>query len=1061
MNNHTPPERRQLTVMLCDVVGWSALSLRQDAEELADVIRIYRQRCAGIIGSHGGTVAQYVGDAILAYFGYPRAHEDDAERAIRAALAIAAAERASPQADGWDVHIGIATGIVVVGNLLGGQPAIGGMDPKGREEISAVGSALNLAARLQAVAGPGMVVVSEQTRRLSRGIFEYHDLGRHDLKGFDQPVHAWQAVRESRVRSRFRALRAPALTPLVGRQRELQELVRCWQSVREGEGRAVLLSAEPGVGKSRLAEEVADHIVPRHCVRLWFYCSPHLQSSPLVPVIRHLRFAAGFENEDDDATRLDKLARLAPNAASDAKDIVPLLAGLLSVPCESRYPPLHMSPQRKKRRLFEILLQLLERNASLGPILLVVEDLHWIDPSSDELIGMVIDQLKRLPILAIVTARPEFQPTWKDRTRLLHMPLKPLEREDAVAMIGMVCGGRSLPRATVDLIADKTDGMPLFIEDLTRDLLELADQRKTESPGTVGIAGAPLPLPATLTDSLMSRLDRLGSAKRVAQMGAVIGRAFSHELLARVADRPEPQLQEELDRLVESGLLIRRRATPKATYAFQHALVRDAAYASLLTKERAAVHERIARTLVDDFPEIAEAQPDVLAYHFEAARDTDHAVFHLVRAAKLSARRSGFVEAIAQLERALSLLQAQAPSRERTQRELRVHLALGGIYAEYRGFSSDQCGKAFNRALALCRELGDTPEIFAVLSGVGSYEITRANFGTCRLLAEECIARAAHQRSRPPFIMGHLLLGGTLFLTGEFAAARAHLEQAISSYEQDPAPHRGRQVLYVQDQKSTGLCYLALVLTAMGYPDTGLRAAQAGLDHSRALGGPHTVNYSLCYLAAVHHFRRDTHAALRRATQSLELAREQGFATWVGISQLIGGAAMAALGQVDEGIEWIRLGVEAHGDMDAVAYQPFALSILAQGLAAAGRLDEAGDTLEQALAMVEQTGERFYQAELLRLKGETLGRKGDAAAAENCLCKAVELSRRQEARLFELRSLASLCRHLGKPLQARIARDRLAPLLESFSEGTDAPDLRDARRTLAAIFGTAVGERPG
>ena len=1059
MNNIRPPERRQLTVMLCDLVGWSALSLRLDAEELTEVIQDYRQRCTTLINSHGGFVAQYVGDAILAYFGYPRAHEDDAERAIRAALAIAAAERSSSHVAGSNVHIGIATGIVVVGNLLGAgvQAAKGSMDPQGREEISAVGSALNLAARLQTLAEPGMVVVSEQTRRLSGGIFEYHDLGRHDLKGFDKPVQAWQVIRESRVRSRFHALRASALTPLVGRQPELQELQQLWQSVQAGEGRAVLLSAEPGVGKSRLAEEVATRIVDRRCLRLWYYCSPHLQSSPLVPLIRQLAFAAGFADKDDDEAKLDKLNKLIPNAVEDANEMVPLFASLLSVPYESRYPPLNMSPQRQKHRLFESLMQLLAVIASRRPVFVVVEDLHWIDPSSDELIGMVTDRIQRLPVLAILTARPEFQPHWDDRTNLLHMQLRPLDRQDSVTMIELLCGSRNLPEATIDQIADKTDGMPLFIEDLTKDVLELSDLRETESVTEVGHARAPFPIPTTLTDTLMSRLDRLGSAKSLAQTGAVIGREFSHELLAKVAGLPEEQLREELYRLVDSGLLIRRRSTAILTYAFQHALVRDAAYSSLLTKDQVALHARIARTLVEDFPETGELRPDLLAYHFEAAKSVDSAVLHLVKAAKQSARRSGFVEAITQLERALRLLATQAPSRARMQRELRIYLTLGGINAEYRGFSSAQCGDAFNTALELCRELGDAPEMFSVLSGVGSYEITRANFGKCRILADECIARASHQQSRPPFIMGHLLLGGTMFLTGEFAAARAHLDEAIAHYEQDQAPLRGKQVLYVQDQKSTGLCYLALTLTAMGYPERGLRAAETGLDHSRSLGGPHTVNYSLCYLAAVHHFRRDTREALRRATESLELAREQKFATWVGISQMIRGGAMASHGDADEGIEEIKRGIQAHSGIEAVAYMPFGLSILAQGLTAAGRLDEAGDALEQALALIEQTGERFYLGELLRLKGEIVGRTGDAAAAEYWLREAIELSRRQGAKLFELRSLVSLCRHLGEPRQEFLARDTVVPLLDWFCEGGNAPDIRDARRMLAGAIGTAIG----
>ena len=1046
------PERRQITVMLCDLVGSTALSLRLDPEELTEVIQAYRQRCADLVTRHGGIVAQYAGDAVMAYFGYPRAHEDDAERAVRAALAISAAAR-QPSAGmaELDVHIGIATGVVVVGDLSPESAPVpgGGAGPRPRGEISAVGSAPNLAARLQALAEAGTVVVSEQTRRLCGEIFEFRDLGRHDLKGFERPVGAWQVIGEGSVQGRFHALRASALTPLVDRQTELQEFRGIWDAVQSGRGRAVLLSAEPGVGKSRVAEEVARRIVGRRCLRLWYFCSPHLQGSPLAPLIGQLTFAAGFTEKDGDDAKLQKLTGLLPEGAADPGEAVPLLASLLSIPFESRFPPLHMSPQRQKHRLFEVLMQMLEAYASRCPVLLVVEDLHWIDPSSDELIGILIDRLKSLPILAIFTARREFQSHWEEQGQLLHKPLRTLDPGDSMAMIALICGNRSIPEATARQIAEGTDGLPLFIEDLTRDVLELADLQDTPASAVVPQSPLPFSIPTTLSDSLMSRLDRLGSAKTVAQIGSVIGREFSYELLAKVADMPEEQLKDELYRLVDSGLLVSRRSSAVLMYAFKHALVRDAAYSSLLRKGQAMLHGRIARLLVEDFPDIGEAQPELLAYHFEAARDPDNAVHHLIRAAKVSASRSGFKEAIAHLERALRLLESQPESGARMQREMRAYLALGGINAEYRGFSSEQCGHAFNRALELCRGLGSGREIFSVLSGVGAFEITRANFARCQALAEECLSLANRQEARPPFIMGRLLLGGTLFLTGEFRGAREQLEAAIADYERDQVSERGRQVLYVQDQKSTGLCYLALTLTALGHLDSGLRAAEAGLAHSRSLGGLHTINYSLCYLASVLHIRGDSREALRRATESLELAREQDFATWVGPSLMVRGVSLASGGEVDAGLRDIAAGMEAYSAIEAAAYQPFWISLLAKGRIAAGRLDEGLDALEQALAVIARTGERFYLAELLRMKGEVLAGKGNLAAAEHWLREAIEVSRHQEAKLFELRSAVSLCRLPDQERRVKEVRETLQPAYDWFAKGAEAADLADARAILA------------
>ncbi|MCC6198085.1 MAG: AAA family ATPase [Burkholderiales bacterium] len=981
MTEVRPAERRQLTVLFCDMVASTPLSLRLDPEELAEVIQAYRQRVGEIVASHGGMVARHVGDGVLAYFGYPRAHENDAERAIRAALAVTRTGWPGNGTHDLRVHVGVATGVMVIGSL-----------PQGGEPLSAIGSTLNLAARLESLAGPGEVVVAQETQRLCRGLFEYRDLGAQALKGFDAPVRAWQVLAERTVGSRFHMLRDRALTPLVDRTAELAQLQQWWALAREGRGQAVLLSSEAGVGKSRLTEALAGSL-PEGCVRVWYHCSPNLQGSPLAPVIRQFSIAADLNESDDDATKLAKIAGLVPPELPDAQDMVALLAGLLSVRFDLAAAPLNVSAQRRRQLLFRGLARLVAAVArARGALFVVVEDLHWVDPSFDELIGMVLPELADLPILAVLTARPEFRPHWGDAPHLHTMVLQPLSRADAMTMVGHVCGEQRLPEATMREIAERTDGMPLFIEDLTRSVLE-------SGPG----AGAPrFAIPATLNDALMSRLDRLGPAKAIAEIGAVIGREWSYELLARVAGLPEETLKEELSRLVDAGLLVSPKS-PVLAYAFKHALVRDAAYASLLRKQQAALHARIAQVLVEDFPETAETQPELLAWHFQAAGDADRAVDHLVAAAKLSARRSGFTEAIAQLEAALRLLASLPASHARARRELAVHRTLGGIYAEQRGFASAECGRAYETALALCREVPDAPEIFSVLAGLGSYEITRAGFATCRALAQECLARAAEQVGKPPFVMGHLLLGGTLFLEGELAAARGHLEAALRLYEEGETAPRPRQVMYVQDQKSTGLCYLALALTLMGDVEAGLRAAEEGLAHSRALGGLHTVNFSLCYCAAVDHIRGDPRAALDRATASLASAREQGFATWIGISQSIRGASMVKLGQQGEGLVELARGMEAHAATDAVTYQPFAIGLYGEALTAAGQLSRAHGVLARAVGQAQATGERFYLAELLRLQGEAFAASGEHARAKAALREAIATAQAQGASLFERR----------------------------------------------------------
>ena len=1051
MSDKLTLERRQLTVMMCDMVGSTALSVQLDAEQLTELVQAYRKRCGAIIKRHGGTVAHYVGDGILAYFGYPRAHEDDAERALRAALDIVAGS-AQPSAEGLNsqVHIGIATGVVVVGDMSGsarlptGDPSYAGSV----EEVSAMGAAPNLAARLQGLGEPGMVVVSDQTRRLTGGIFEYTDMGRHNLRGFGEPVQAWRVVGESNVQSRFQALRASVLTPLVDRVTELRHLSEIWEDVRKGQGRAVLLSSEPGVGKSRLTEEVATHVVGSQCLRLWYYCSSHLQSTPLAPVIRQVSLAAGFADGDDADRKLRKLGVLVRRTADDPAETVPLLASLLSIRYEGRYPALQMSVQRQKHRLFQVLMHLLEVFAARHPVLVVVEDLHWIDPSTDELIGALIDRLKKLPVFALLTARPEFQSHWDDKTQLAHLPLVPLERNDSIAMIEVLCANRDIPEPTIRQIADKTDGLPLFIEDLTRDMLDLAELQRVDGAVSRQERRQEFVIPSTLTDALMARLDRLGDARRVAQIGAVIGREFAYELLSKVTDIPGEVLKEELYRLVESGLLLRSRSADVLVYGFKHALVRDAAYSSLLKKEQSALHGRIAGILVDEFPETANEQPELLANHFEAAGDTEHAVRYLVKAAELSAKRSGFVEAITHLERGLYLLEAQPGSASRMRQELLLYIALGDINAEFRGFSAAECGDAYMKAHGLCRALGDAPEIFAVLSRLGSFHITRAEFKECREAGEECLARAAGQASSSPFVMGHRMIGAMSFLTGDFTTARRHLEQARVLYEQDEASDRSKQLADVQDQKSSVLCYLSLTLSMMGHLESGLRAAEEGFRHSQALGDPHTVNMSLCFLASALHVQADSQQALKRATESLDMAREQRFATWIGISQMIRGASLVRGGSCAEGLHEIQAGMNAHREMAARAYQTFGISLLVNGLIVDGRLDEALGALAQALAISEMTGERFYLAELLRLKGMIFAKKGDLAAAEDWLSQSIDLARQQQAKLWELRSATALCELLDPLARDATLRGTLASAYQWFEEGVGAYDVRRARSLL-------------
>src|SRR6516165_4192030 len=657
-------ERRQLTVMFCDLVGSTALSTRHDPEDLRELIGPYHRCVAETVGRFDGFVAKYMGDGVLIYFGYPQAHEDDAERAVRAGLAVIEAVGRLPAQEDLRLRIGIATGLAVVGDLIGAGAA---------QERGVVGETPNLAARLQALAPPGTMVVADSTRRQLGALFEIEDLGPQPLAGFAEPQPAWRVVGESAILSRFEALRS-GTTPLVGRDEELDLLTRRWQQAKSGEGRVVLLSGEPGIGKSRLTAALSQHIETEPHTRIRYFCSPHDQDSALYPFIGQLERAAGFARDDTATMKLDKLEALLGDGAEPGD--LSLIAEMLSLAGSERFPPLDLSPQRKKARTLAALLRQLQALARLQPVLMIFEDLHWIDPTSREVLDLTVEKIAGLPVLLVVTYRPEFQPPWVGGSQVTVIALNRLGRNEGATLVHRLAGNLgALPPDVVDEIVERTDGVPLFVEELTKAVIEAGADR-----GHASLAAVPsssLAVPATLHASLLGRLDRLGpAAKNVAQIGAVIGRGFSHELLAAAVPLAEPELQEALRRLVEAGLVFQRGVPPAAEYLFKHALVQDTAYSTLLRGPRQALHRRIAEALEERFPDVVETRPEILAHHYGEAALPDKAIAYWHLAGKLSVAKSAVTEAIAQLRRGLSLLDGLPESRERQQLELDIHVTL-------------------------------------------------------------------------------------------------------------------------------------------------------------------------------------------------------------------------------------------------------------------------------------------------------------------------------------------------------------------------------------------------
>ena len=781
--------------MFCDLVGSTALSARLDPEDLREVIGAYHRCCADLITEAGGFVAKYMGDGVLAYFGYPQAHEHDAEHAVRAGLALVEAAPKLTTAAGvpLQVRVGIATGLVVVGDLIGAGAA---------QEQAVVGETPNLAARLQALAEPGAVVIADGTRRLLGNLFELKDLGARDLKGIAGPARAWAALRASSVGSRFDALHTTGLTALVGREEESELLLRRWSRAKTGEGQVVLLSGEAGIGKSRLTAALLERLAGEPHTRLRYFCSPQRTDSAFHPIIGQMERAAGLAYDDKPQAKLDKLDAVLAQTSTSPEDAA-LFAEMLSLPNDGRYPALELAPEQRRQRVLEALMSQLAGLARRQPVLMIFEDLHWIDPTSLEVLGRTVDRIKTLPALLIVTFRPEFNAPWVGQPHVTSLTLNRLGEREAAAIIARLVGNKALPADVMAEIVERTDGIPLFVEEMTKAVLEA----ESEGAARRTVAAVPSPalaVPASLHASLMARLDRLGPAKEVAQIGSAIGREFSHALLASVARKPEAELGSALDRLVQAGLLFRQGVPPQASYLFKHALVQDAAYGTLLREPRRALHARIAETLESQFAEIAESQPEILAHHCTEAGLIEKAAGLWGKAGQRSLARSALVEAAAQLTRALDQI-ATLPGTAALRREqIKLQVALITPLMHVKGYAAAETKAAAEQARLLIEQaeaLGEPPEdpllLFSVLYAFWVANFVAFNGDACRDLAAQFLALAEKQRATVPLMVGHRLMGTSLLFTGDIAEGRGHLDQALALY--DPAEHRPLATRFGQD----------------------------------------------------------------------------------------------------------------------------------------------------------------------------------------------------------------------------------------------------------------------
>jgi class 3 adenylate cyclase/predicted ATPase len=1021
--------------MFCDLVGSTALASRLDPEDLRELIGAYHDCVTATVGRFAGFVAKFMGDGVLVYFGYPEAHEDDAERAVRAGLAVIEAVGRMAATEPLQVHIGVATGLVVVGDLIGEGAA---------QERGVVGETPNLAARLEGLAAPGTLVISDSTRRQIGGLFDLDDLGTQPLAGFIQPQRAWRVIGESGAVSRFEALRSDA-TPLVGRDEELELMLRRWEQAKTGEGRVVLLSGEPGIGKSRLTAALSDKVADEPHTRLRWFCSPHHQDSALYPTIARLERAAGFARTDSADEKLGKARDLLADGAAD--DEFELLAELLSLP--NTVADLNLSPQRKREKLFEALLRQLRQLARLNPILAVFEDAHWIDPTSRELLDLMVGRVRQLPILLVITFRPEFQHPWGGQPHVASVALNRLGGREVGALILGIAGNAPLGSEVVAEIVERTDGVPLFVEELTKAVLEQVGREDRVAAVLSASPAAALAVPQTLHASLTARLDRIGGAAReVAQIGAVLGREFSYELIEPVGQRPEPDLRAALARLAEAGLLFCRGEPPHSSYIFKHALVQDAAYSTLLRSRRQELHARVAAVLELDFADVVERQPELLAHHLQAAGDNERAVGEWLKAGQRAARRLAHVEALAHLERGLALLGTLPDASQRDVIEVELQLAVGVSSITVKGLSSPLVPKTYGRARELAERRGDQRQLFQATYGLWQNKGASGIAREARVLSEELLRLAGRGEDDEFHLQAHHSAWTTGFFLGELTAADAHVAEGRRLY--DPERHQSHRFIYGGHDPGVCAAYTAAQTDwLLGHPDRAAESAREAVSRADRLAHPFSREVALEYAAHVHLHRREPEISLTYLLTVEQLRTEQRI-SYVIEPGFLRASAQLAEGSFDDAAATLRE-TFAPRRVITTAWQPYGHAIFAEALMRQGAYAEAAAALRAAVDRIEATGERVWEAELHRINGLVLLAENTLEPGQELLRKAIRIARGQQAKSLELRAATDLARFWGEQGRRAEAHELLAPVYGWFTEGFDTPDLKEAKALLEEL----------
>jgi len=1022
-------ERRHVTVMFCDLVGSTALSTRMDPEDLREVIAAYQKCVTGTVQRFGGHVAQYMGDGVLVYFGYPQAHEDDAERAVCAGLQLIPAVYALKSDTPLQCRVGIATGLVVVGDLIGSGEA---------REHGIVGETPNLAARLQAIAAPNQVVIAEDTRKLLGNLFEFENLGAKDLKGIASPTRVWEVKRTSSVEGRFEALHASDLSELVGREEELELITRRWTRAKSGKGEVLLISGEAGIGKSRLTAALLEQLASEAHTRLRYFCSPQHTDSALYPITSQMERAAGYAHDDPLHAKLDKLDAALAQSLISRLDAA-LFAEMLSLPNDGRYSKFELTPQQRRQRTLQALTAQIEKLSDQHPVLVIFEDVHWIDPTTFEALSRIVERIKTLPVLLIVTFRPEFDAPWTGQSRVTSLVLNRLGEREAGAIIARVAGNRILPPKVMTEIVERTDGVPLFVEEMTKAVLEAKSEATTKE----------LAVPASLHGSLMARLDRLGSAKEVAQIGAAIGREFSDALVSALARKPAAELGAALDSLVAAGLLLRQGVPPHSSYLFKHALVQDAAYETLLREPRRALHARIAETLEKQFADIAKNRPELLAQHCDNAGWSEKAAFYWRLAGEQAAHRGANVEAIEHFRRALLRNADRTESSEHLRTELAILSQLGPALMSIHGWAAPAVGEVLERATNVARQLEASRDLAAPLTSFWLFRYARGELDQSDAISDE-IFRIARKLNDPELtLQAHHAAGPLRWVRGFYSDASEHFESCLALYNEDHhAQHRYRYMGH--DPAVCAMCVGASVKWALGYPAQAAKLERDALSLARRLQHIPSLAHVLSFNAQSQILRRDVAAVAASASELLPICQEHKLAQPGALAMVDLGWALVQGGEIGDGFAQLEEGLGQVNRIGLRIWLPRVRRTIAEACLASERHDKGLEEVDYAMRIADEIGLQFEKPRLHLLHGALLLRasRRNFEMAEGCFRLALGTADAQGARGWALRAMTSLAILMAERGERLQARDHLAAIYADFAEGFDTPDLQEAKALL-------------